>query len=72
MKPARLAAIAAACNAQTLIVEAIEGLGAYEVEHLEEADALFHAAMSKLVAARAGVREAIRARDGLQTIGRTG
>jgi len=71
MKTNKQHALAEACNAQTLVIEGIENLAAYELEHLEEADALFHTAMGKLVSARAAVREAIRERDGLQTIAST-
>lgn len=61
-------AMAAGFNAQTLAIEGCETLALHGARNLEEADAAFHSAMTKLVAARAAVREALRERDGLPTI----
>lgn len=65
-------AVAAACNAQTHIIEAVENLTVYEHRFLEEAETELHAAMTKLVEARSAIQEAIRVRDGRPTISRVG
>lgn len=63
-KPSRQVAIAAACNAQTRIVEAIEGLAAYDGADLEGALKDLQLAQGQLEQARLAVRRAIVERDG--------
>jgi cellobiose-specific phosphotransferase system component IIA len=64
-------AVAEACNAQSLIVEAVENLTVFEFENLEEARASIRTAIGKLVAANSAINEAIRERDGEPTIAST-
>jgi hypothetical protein len=71
MKTTKQRAIADACNAQTLILEAVENLTVFEFENLEEANASLLTAIGKLVASRSAISEAIRERDGETTIAST-
>lgn len=68
MKTNKQHAVAEALNAQTLVIEGIENLTVHEFENLEEARALIHTAIAKLVAAKSAINEAIRERDGVATI----
>lgn len=68
MKTTKQRAVAEACNAQTLIVEAIENLTVFEFENLEEANATLLTAIGKLAASREAIRSAIRERDSAASI----
>jgi hypothetical protein len=64
LKPARLVAVAAACNAQTRIIEAVEGLTAYAAADLDAALKELALAQGQIEQARLAVRRAIVERDG--------